>query len=379
MNSVYIDSALAATPIYIGPNNASSVVIGNTNSTTTLAGTTTSSVLKTTSIEPVTSGGNLNIGSSTNTGPITIQTSSNLNSDGQPAISIGTTGVIKTIKIGSSAAATPNSVSVAETVFYGNTINNITNGEMFIGNSQTTGTIHIGTGGGVVRSGPINIATTINSTSPINVGGNLTTAYLNGITNIGRNTLGTKAAYLECGSGSGNMVLDFHSSGLFDTDYDARIIASGGTSATAQGNLQLEANVIKITSNLTLPTTYTAPTSGQLGYVLPEVSGTVTAGIGIAIDCCNTGLLSAGTWIIVANFLFPTIASGQIYGWIGIDSATFATRKNTLIIAGGTGIATQGNCVYISSSTSALTFYATAQLATSGGSVTGKISATRIA
>lgn len=34
MNVVYIDSALAASPIYIGPNNASSVTIGNTNCTT---------------------------------------------------------------------------------------------------------------------------------------------------------------------------------------------------------------------------------------------------------------------------------------------------------------------------------------------------------
>ena len=38
MNSVYIDSAVAATPIYIGPNNASSVVIGNANATTIIQG-----------------------------------------------------------------------------------------------------------------------------------------------------------------------------------------------------------------------------------------------------------------------------------------------------------------------------------------------------
>lgn len=38
MNSVYIDSAVAASPIYIGPTNANSVIIGNTNSTTTIQG-----------------------------------------------------------------------------------------------------------------------------------------------------------------------------------------------------------------------------------------------------------------------------------------------------------------------------------------------------
>lgn len=38
MNSVYIDSAVAASPIYIGPTNANSVIIGNTNSRTTIQG-----------------------------------------------------------------------------------------------------------------------------------------------------------------------------------------------------------------------------------------------------------------------------------------------------------------------------------------------------
>lgn len=38
MNSVYIDSALAASPIYIGPLNANAVNIGNTTSTTTIQG-----------------------------------------------------------------------------------------------------------------------------------------------------------------------------------------------------------------------------------------------------------------------------------------------------------------------------------------------------
>jgi len=40
MNSVCIDSAVAATPIYIGPNNASSVVIGNANCSTNINGLT---------------------------------------------------------------------------------------------------------------------------------------------------------------------------------------------------------------------------------------------------------------------------------------------------------------------------------------------------
>ena len=38
MNSVYIDSAVASSPIYIGPANANSIIIGNANSTTTIQG-----------------------------------------------------------------------------------------------------------------------------------------------------------------------------------------------------------------------------------------------------------------------------------------------------------------------------------------------------
>lgn len=259
MNSVYIDSAVAASPIYIGPTNTNSVIIGNTNATTTLVGT----------------------------------------------LNIGTT---------------------------------------------TTNTVNIGKEGSATN--------------------------ISGYTNLGIVTSGTKSSYIEVGTGGGNALIDFHSSGLFDTDNDCRIMATGGTSGPGQGSLQLFSKTLSVTSPLTLGSTPTSNT--HLGYVLPEVLGTVTAGIGVAIDCCNTGSLSAGTWIIVANFLFPTIASGQIYGWIGTTSATYSSRKNTLIIAGGTGIPTQGNCVYMSSSTSALTFYATAQLGTTGGSVTGTISATRI-
>jgi FtsZ-binding cell division protein ZapB len=53
MNSVYIDSAVAASPIYIGPTNANSIIIGNANSTnTTLLGKTTHIAKNTTGVNP---------------------------------------------------------------------------------------------------------------------------------------------------------------------------------------------------------------------------------------------------------------------------------------------------------------------------------------
>lgn len=52
MNSVYIDSAIAATPIYIGPTNASSVVIGNTNCSTIVNGSLVMGTGKNITLQP---------------------------------------------------------------------------------------------------------------------------------------------------------------------------------------------------------------------------------------------------------------------------------------------------------------------------------------
>ena len=120
MNSVYIDSAVPSSPIYLGPNNASSVIIGNANCTTTLVG-------------------------------------------------------------------------------------------------------------------PLNIGTTTANT--INIGKEGASTNLLGFTNLGIVTSGTKSSYIEVGTGSGNAVIDFHSSGLFDTDNDSRIMGTGGTSTSTQGSL----------------------------------------------------------------------------------------------------------------------------------------------
>lgn len=72
LNPIYIDSSISGAQLSIGTINSSTINIGNVNSSTNLAGITNSAILKTTSIEPITTSGNLNIASTTNTGAVTI-------------------------------------------------------------------------------------------------------------------------------------------------------------------------------------------------------------------------------------------------------------------------------------------------------------------
>lgn len=54
MNSVYIDSAVPSSPIYLGPNNASSVIIGNANASTTINGPLVMGTGKNITLQPAT-------------------------------------------------------------------------------------------------------------------------------------------------------------------------------------------------------------------------------------------------------------------------------------------------------------------------------------
>lgn len=351
LNPIYIDSATAGATLSVGTINSSTINIGNANSSTNLAGITNSAILKTTSIEPITSGGNLNIGSSINTGPISIETSSNLNTNGAPAISIGTTPSIKTIKIGNSAPATPNTVTVAETVFFGNTMNNITNGDMFIGNAQTTGVIHIGTGGGVVRSGPVNIATTNNSTSTINVGANLTLTNLNGNNYIARNTTGTNPTYIEMNSGTTFNLIDFHCNSAYNRDYDARITCGGGTATDGQGDLAITSKSLSISCPLTLGSTPTGST--QIGWIIAGTFGTVANPASVAIP-------TAGIWLFTWNITFDCGGAATTWGYSQISGANVPKNQSfpVSMVNSSNSIGTGGSIVVVATvSTYTLQFY----------------------
>jgi fibronectin-binding autotransporter adhesin len=225
-----------------------------------------------------------------------------------------------------------------------------------IGNGNTSGQINIGN---------VNNATVIGGTCGIG-DSNSTTCNVTIANGNGR----SNSVLIACGTGTNGSTVGIC------TGTSTGAVTLGNTNNTVQVNGSLTIGTGK---NITLSGTV-APTSTQLGYVLPPVTATVASvGIGTATDICNTGSLVAGTYIVTFNILFPNIASGQCLGWINTVSATYSGNKGLIAIAGGSSNQTQGNCIYMSSSTSSLTFYGSVQLATTGGSCTGTISATRIA
>lgn len=186
MNSVYIDSAVAASPIYIGPTNTNSVIIGNANATTTLVGT-------------------LNIGT-----------------------------------------VTPNTVSIGKE------------------NSTTN---------------------------------------LYGSTNLGLVTSGTKPSYIEVGSGGGNAVIDFRSSGLFDVDFDSRIISTGGTSAFGEGKLNYYAASHVFNGNVSMNAGSNITLQPATGYVAPTAD-TMLGGI-------TNGTMTLPTFPITSSTNLATMTLGK--------------------------------------------------------------------
>lgn len=205
MNSVYIDSAVPSSPIYLAPNNASSVIIGNANCTTTLVG-------------------------------------------------------------------------------------------------------------------PLNIGTTTANT--VNIGKEGASTNLFGFTNLGLVTSGTKTSYIEVGTGGGNAVIDFHSSGLFDTDNDSRIMSQGGTSTGTQGSLQLYAKTITLNSE----TSNIGVTSSSNSYIGNGTSNSNGIGTGV----CSINKLQVGNTTFGNGVANGTAVRCIIYG-VNIGAST---TSGTVIIPG---------------------------------------------
>ncbi len=120
--------------------------------------------------------------------------------------------------------------------------------------------------------------------------------------------------------------------------------------------------------------------TSSLGY-LKTVTGSASVLTGATpYDVCNTGSLPAGVWLITANFTFPNITAFlTYYGWINTTTGTYTAAKGVVSIqqqvAGGLS---ELSTSYVYQTTSATTFYATTQINTSTGTVTGGIQAVRI-
>jgi len=147
---------------------------------------TFSAGIATNNVNTTTLASNLLIGSSTNTGTITISTINTGNSDSTPAISIGTDSGAKTIKINNST----NSVHLSSLDCTGAGLNNVTptSGPIYIGNAQTTSTngllLGCSTTGNVRTTAPIQIGTDTTMTGGITIGNSSTTSPYGTITKI---------------------------------------------------------------------------------------------------------------------------------------------------------------------------------------------------
>jgi hypothetical protein len=236
----------------------------------------------------------------------------------------------------------------------------LSSGTLSIANSQTNGILNIGTGNNITRSGAINIATVAGSTCPINIlksdgattggsvniaNGALQTTTVNiasgtgtgtvtignpsnttninsltteirslttniiGNTNIAINTQGINPTYFEFGSGTGNQIIDFHCNASYNVDYDSRIIVGGGTSTAGNGDIGILSKSLAISCPLTLCDGTISPTSGQLGYIIPNIYPTTTTLVNATDTAILLQPLSAGTWLLNYQFrLYVTTA-----------------------------------------------------------------------
>jgi len=168
--------------------------------------------------------GNITLGSSTNTGTITIATVNTNNTNALPAISIGADTGTKTIKINNNT----NSVHCSSIDLNGSTINNITGttGDISVGNLQTTaGVLNLGTSS--TRVGNINIGATGGTPSyVINIGKTTTGAISIGSAN-NTTTVGTLTVL--------NPILlpSSYSSGLAATNLGFTYTANPGSTSPA--------------------------------------------------------------------------------------------------------------------------------------------------
>lgn len=102
---------------------------------------------------------------------------------------------------------------------------------------------------GVTNPNTLNLGTASNA---IVIGKNGIATNMYGTVNLARNTSGTKNTYMEAFSATNANTIDFHSSGLYDTDYDSRITAYNGTATAGQGTLELKALNTNITNSANL-------------------------------------------------------------------------------------------------------------------------------
>ena len=161
------------------------------------------------------------------------------------------------LKLGSSGTAVWDTIT---------TIGSSGTGTVTIGNSTNTTTIN---------SGTINILNTNGATTA-------------GSVNIANGTLQTTTVNIASGTGTGAVTIG----------NSANTVNINGTLAMGPGK------------NITLCDGTVAPTSGQLGYIIPNIYPTTTTLVNNVDTNILTQSLSAGTWLVTFQFRLYTTTAG---------------------------------------------------------------------
>ena len=105
---------------------------------------------------------------------------------------------------------------------------------------------------------------------------------------------------LEFATGGGSALIDFHSNSAYNTDFDTRILATGGTATTGQGSLTIYGGSV----NLVTPSFYIA--SNLFRYV-PPTTYTPILGTGT----CST---ISGTYTVIGSTMTVNITANTLAG-----------------------------------------------------------------
>lgn len=289
-------------------------------------GTLTASAMKTNSLTTETGTGTL---TALKSETITIQNDANTVGDISIQNGGATSGNIN-IKTGSNAIGQVNIAS---------------GGTILGGETSVSVSIGAGTTTGEVLLGNTNNLTSINS----------------GTVNLTRNTAGTGAIarFIEMLSTTTFNLIRFHSSGENNLS-DSRIVAYGGTAITDKGTIELVAGSLVINGtvvmgtgkNITLSgsTSYSSPSSGQLGYTNNLTPTTASFTVPASTTTSMFSIpVPTGVWIILANCRYGG-TGGQLLN-VGISNVS-----NYLVSFSPTSIGvtanTFGNSTYIATNTS---------------------------
>ena len=322
--------------------------------------------------------GDVNIGTSTNTGKITIATVNTGNTNADPAISIGADAGAKTIKINNNT----QSVHCSSVDLKGSTINNITatTGALSVGDGQTDGVLNLGTNSARTATGVINIGSStglapinIDTASTLNTNASpaisIGTAVSAKTIKIGHNNSATRGIVnvgeLKVDTGQTDVKLETQGTNnqmYIGSQQSSGILYIASAGATRSGAVNISSNAGTFETNihsgsssgtLTLGSSSNSInilsssvniTSSATGNVTIGANHTTGGNINLATSTSSVGVLNIGNGQ-TSNYTINMINGNTNAGTVNIATGTAGTQSSVVNISSGTttGALTLGN------------------------------------